>query len=271
MSKFVALLNVFVFMLTAIMSGITKEELVTILDEKLEEKFQRKFDELKQQIDHKLAPLQKMIDEVMETAKFINAKYDDLVEEQKALKLALHTMEAKFYSLAKAHDDLEQYGRRECVEIRGIPVPSDPKSEDTNAVVKSVGDLMGISVTDNDISVSHRMPQSKRYKGKQRGPPAIIAKFTRRVTKDKFYGARSKLHDKSTLDLGSTVRNSIYISESLTEINRELLNDCLKAKKDLKFNFVWTRNGKIFMRHDKDSPAKLISTKDDLKPLYEVE
>ena len=35
------------FMLTAIMSGITKEELVTILDEKLEEKFQRKFDELK--------------------------------------------------------------------------------------------------------------------------------------------------------------------------------------------------------------------------------
>ena len=54
-------------MLTAIMSGITKEELVTILDEKLEEKFQRKFDELKQQIDHKLAPLQKMVDEVMET------------------------------------------------------------------------------------------------------------------------------------------------------------------------------------------------------------
>ena len=182
MSKFVAFLNVFVFMLTAIMSGITKEELVTILDEKLEEKFQRKFDELKQQIDHKLAPLQKMVDEVMETAKFINAKYDDLVKEKKALKLALHTMEAKFYSVAKAHDDLEQYGRRECVEIRGIPVPSDPKSEDTNAVVKSVGDLMGISVTDNDISVSHRMPQSKRYKGKQCGPPAIIAKFTRRVT-----------------------------------------------------------------------------------------
>ena len=61
MSKFVAFfLNVFVFMLTAIMSGITKEELVTILDEKLEEKFQRKFDDL---------------------------------------KLALHTMEAKFFSL----------------------------------------------------------------------------------------------------------------------------------------------------------------------------
>ena len=40
-----------------------------------------------------------MVDEVMETAKFINAKYDDLVKEQKALKLALHTMEAKFYSV----------------------------------------------------------------------------------------------------------------------------------------------------------------------------
>lgn len=267
MPKFVAFFNVFVFMLTAIMSGITKEELVTILDEF----FQRKFDELKQQIDAKLAPLQKTVDEVKESAKFINAKYDDLVKEHKALKLALHTMEAKFRSMAKAHDDLEQYGRRECVEIRGVPVPFDPKSEDTNAVVKSVGNLMGITVTDNDISVSHRMPQSKRYKGKQRGPSAIIAKFTRRVIKDKFYRARSILHDKSTLDLGFTDRNSIYITESLTENNRELFNDCLKAKKDLKFNFVWTRNGRIFMRHDKDSPAKLISSKDDLKSLYEDE
>mgnify|MGYP000306104893 CR=1 FL=1 len=112
MSKFVAFLNVFVFVLTAIMSGITKQELVTILHEKLEEKFQRKFHKLKQQIDHKLAPLQKMVDKVMETAKFIKAKYDDLVKEQKALKLALHTMEAKFYSVAKAHNDLEQYGFR---------------------------------------------------------------------------------------------------------------------------------------------------------------
>ena len=189
MSKFVAFLNVFVFVLTAVMSGITKQELVTILHEKLEEKFQRKFHKLKQQIDHKLAPLQMMIDEVMETAKFINAKYDDLVKQQKALKLALHTMEAKFYSVAKAHDDLEQYGRRECVKIRGIPVPSDPKSEDTNAVVKSVGDLMGISVTDNDISVSHWMPQSKRYKGKQRGPPAII----RELKHQTFLGRRRRL------------------------------------------------------------------------------
>ena len=117
MSKFVALLNVFVFMLTAIMSGITKEELVTILGEKLEEKFQRKFDELKQQIDHKLAPLQKMIDEVMETAKFINAKYDDLVEEQKALKLALHTMCSKLFDFHLFADDANLFYENKNISV----------------------------------------------------------------------------------------------------------------------------------------------------------
>ena len=39
---------------------------------------------------------------------------------------------------------------------------------------------MGIDIEDEDISISHSLPQSKKYKGKQIGPPAIIARFARR-------------------------------------------------------------------------------------------
>ena len=74
---------------------------------------------------------------------------------------------------------MEQYSRRECLEIHGIPQPQDPKSENTNDVVLRVGKLMGVNLSQEDISVSHRLPTSTKYKGK-RSEPLIIVKFVRK-------------------------------------------------------------------------------------------
>ena len=50
-----------------------------------------------------------------------------------------------------------------------------------------------------------------------------------------------------------------------------LFKDCLKVKiklkKDMEFKFIWTLNGKIFMRKDKDSPVHLIANKEDLQKM----
>ena len=62
------------------------------------------------------------------------------------------------------------------MKIRGIPVAATPSEEQTNNTVKDVGKLLVVDITENDISVSHRMPQSLKHKGKP-GPPAIIVKF----------------------------------------------------------------------------------------------
>ena len=71
---------------------------------------------------------------------------------------------------------MEQYLRRECLEIKGIPPPRHDGQEDTNKVVVKIGELMGIEVQDKDISVSHRLPDRKTYQGKV-AEPAIIVKF----------------------------------------------------------------------------------------------
>ena len=81
-----------------------------------------------------------------------------------------------------------RFSRRECVEIRGVP---EHAGESTNYPVKEVGRALGVEVTDNDISVSHRLPPSKAYKSKKpAGPSPIIAKFVRRDMKEAFYRAR---------------------------------------------------------------------------------
>lgn len=68
-------------------------------------------------------------------------------------------------------------------------------------IVKDGGELFGVDITENDIPVSHRMPQSQKHKGKP-GPPAIIVKFARRDVKDNFYRAREQLKDLTTRHLG---------------------------------------------------------------------
>ena len=214
----------------------------------------------------------------------VNAKYNELLEmmksskderkalkdenkilqdENKILKATIRSIESSLESVTRANNDLEQYTRRECVEIRGIPVAANPSEEQTNNIVKDVGKLLGVDITENDISVSHQMPQSKKHKGKP-GPPATIVKFTRHNVKDNFYRARKQLKDLTMRDLGYSEKNMIYLAESLTERNRMLFKDYSKVKKDMEFKFIWTLNGKIFMRKNKDSAVHHINNKEDL-------
>ena len=216
----------------------------------------------------------------MSFLEFVNAKYEELLEmmksskeerkalkdENKILKATIRSIESSLESVTRVNNDLEQYTRKECVEIRGIPVAATPSEEQTNNIATNVGKLLGMDITQNDISVSHRMPQSQKHKGKP-GPPAIIVKFTRRDVKDNFYRARKQLKDLTTRDLGYSEKNKIYLAESLTERNRILFKDCLKVKKDMEFKFIWTLDGKIFMRKDKDSAVRHINNKEDLQKI----
>ena len=64
----------------------------------------------------------------------------------------------------KSLNDLEQYTRRDYLEIRGIPLPSKPMDLDqTDEVVLKIGEKMGIPIQKSDISISHRIPSRKQF------------------------------------------------------------------------------------------------------------
>ena len=104
----------YVVLVALIMSVITAEALEAILDKKL-------------------APLNQKIEDVNLSMSLINEKYEHMLkkfstfdEERKeltnvnqALKMELQATTKKLQDLSAAHNDLEQYVRRECVEIRG--------------------------------------------------------------------------------------------------------------------------------------------------------
>ena len=97
-------------------------------------------------LDEKLNPLSEQLKEALATVKTLNTKIEQmedtfgmLQEENKALKQEQVSLKAQVLRSAndlklvqKSLNDLEQYTRRDCLEIRGIPLPEDSRLEDTN-------------------------------------------------------------------------------------------------------------------------------------------
>ena len=75
------------------------------------------------------------------------------------------------------------------------------KDENTDNIVIKVGSLIGLDLTKNDISVSHRLPKVSYSAAAREGPqassnissraPNIIVKVVRRETRDHFYKGRT--------------------------------------------------------------------------------
>ena len=206
----------------------------------------------------------------------MKAKTDSLEKQMKALadeNVRLRSDSAKMKKeicdLRSAIDEQAQYTRRECLEIRGVPVTC---GEDTNEIVKKIGALTDVDINDTDISISHRIPSSNGGKSGSIPPirhPAIVVKFTNRRIRDLFYKARSKLisYNISDIGLGRYGGSNIFIQESLTEAKRKLFKNCLKFPKDQEYKFIWTYNGVIYLRRNEHIPASHITSVGDLEKL----
>ena len=257
---FIRFVSVFVYL---IIMGLTAEDINKI-------------------IERKIAPLEQSL-------QFFEAKYESLIKkvtvlekenqnlnlENNALKSQVNTIANACKQLEAQLDEQEQYSRRECLEIKGIPVD---RNEDTNEIVRQVADVMDISIQEEDISISHRLPPGKQWKDKdgfvhQPDPPAIIAKFVRRDDAIAIYRSRYKLKGKTTGDIVGLSQtqmragNNIYIQESLTVAKRKLFKSCLKVKKELNFKFISTSSGRIFLKKDRSSQSICISSTSDLAKL----
>ena len=248
-----------------VMSNLTVEKLEEILEEKLRKVIQ---------------PLSKQIEDAMQSVNALNPKYDQIAKtlkdldeakdkqvlENASLKAEILKSSNEVKLLKKSLNDLEQYTRRDCLEIRGIPLPSAPMDLDqTDEVVLKIGEKIGVPMQKSGISISHRVPSRKQFTDEGNPiPPAIIVKFVKRETRENLYRARKNLKSVSTVDLGYSVANKIYVNESLTKRNKELFKLCLKCKRDFSYKFLWTNAGRIFLRKNLGSPVIPVNCTDDV-------
>ena len=85
--------------------------------------------------------------------------------------------------------------------------------------------------------------------------------------RNRFYCNRLKLANKKVKDLPDlnlTSTEMVYISESLTPYKKRLFGEANKQKKKLKWKYIWTQNGSIFIKANENAATHSFDTMEDL-------
>lgn len=206
-------------------------------------------------VHEKLDENSRLIKQQAESIKSCLESIDGLKKENMLLKNKLEDTKAQL-------DDLEQYGRRNSIEIHGIP---EMANENLLEIVKNIGRAMDIDIQPQMIDSCHRL-------GKSPGQPsaAVIVKFVRRMDKDQFIHRRKVKRNLKASQVGfSNNDNIIYINHSLTRLRRHIYSEARKLKKLKNFAYLWVDNaGNIKLRRQEgDRNIQILKTIDDVAKL----
>lgn len=251
----------------------TTSEYSKVIEKLVKEAFENLSSEFSSEIDS----LKAEIIELKNSQEFICSKYENLKSEYaeqlkinkkqhdeiSQLKSATKEVSELSKSESEKLDSLEQYGRRLNLEIIGVPVSAQ---EDTNAIVIEVAKNVGVDISSEDISISHRVPSiSKPNDSKSSDrPPAIIARFMNRSVRNRLYKNRKLTRDIDPNKFSVPGLKYVFINENLTQKRKNLFWQAKQRVKKFNYKFIWTTNGNLYVRKDDDSKQIPIKNMDDL-------
>ena len=133
------------------------------------------------------------VDGIEKSQSFISEKYESVLKTLKSLNQTTNNMLGKkdaeltkiADSLAEranrveqavcridcAIDEVQQYSRRDCLEITGIPILPEERPKQ---LIKEIGALIDVNVDDVHLAAAHRLPDTKNVKHR------LIVKFVHR-------------------------------------------------------------------------------------------
>ena len=186
-----------------------------------------------------------------------------LASDLMAAKTLLDEKEEEIAELYDLQDNLEQYTRKQSLEIHGIP---EAVYQSTEEAVLKVAAALQVPMKAEDINISHNI------KGKE--PKPILVKFQSHKAKTRLYRARTYLKNVRVCDIfphASAVSRvqakRIFINENLTSFRRSVVKKANQMRKDGLLNSVWTIDGKIFVKTSQEERPICIYEEDDLEVL----
>ena len=133
--------------------------------------------------------------DLSEAVEFIAKKFDQYETERKEKEKIINDLQGKVSEISNeievlknSLDRQQQYSRRNCVLIHGIP---EQKGEDMDEqALKIIREELGETVEKSDLDRAHRIGAFKEDKSKCR---AIIVKFSRYNVREKVFKNKKKL------------------------------------------------------------------------------
>ena len=139
----------------------------------------------------------------------------------------------RIVSLESNHNMLEQYGRRNNIEITGIPDTVED-NELENKVIE-ISYAIGVEAKPAGFENCHRVGKSKNNSKK------VIARFVNRNVVKNALDERKQLktNDKTSIELQNAM---IFLNENLTLENNKIAYHCRKLKPDGTISKTYTSN-----------------------------
>lgn len=152
-------------------------------------------------------------------------------------------------------NDLEIVG---CAEVA---------NENCVHLAMAIAKKISVDLDEKDIVSVNRVGQERPtgLSDEQARPRPLVLRLARRATREALLQAarlRRNLNSEG-LEIPEPIRN-LYINERLTKHNRILFQKTRAKAKEMKYKYVWTRDGKIFIRKEDGHTRHRISTEIDL-------
>ena len=230
---------------------------------------------IKKEFMEEISALKAEVNELRNSQAFISQQYDDLKSEYSKVLTANKEQKKEIGNLKSDSanlkmqgvkeiekvDALEQYGRRQNLEIVGVSVKDN---ENTNAIVLEVARLMNVKVEPHHISISHRLPiKLKDPVDSARKPhPVILARFTNRDIRNQLFANRNLLRSAKLSNFSVPGTEKIFVNENLTEMRKRLFWMVKQKAPKMGYVHYWTANGNVLVR--KSDESNPITIKNDL-------
>ena len=125
------------------------EELKTFFNSKLEEKLGEQEKNLTNTLNNLISDLRNEFKKELQNE--INKQYEKLESENKMLRKQVSELHKLNIENQTNNEDLEQYGRRLCVRIDGVPIVENETSADVLASVKKLFDDAQVEISDAQV------------------------------------------------------------------------------------------------------------------------
>ena len=164
-------------------------------------------------------------------------------------------VDGRMEDLEREKSELQQYIRRNNIEIAGIP--DTVKQQDLENKVIEIAKAVDIEITPNEIEACHRLHQKKNH----RGPKRTIVRFVNRKLAESLLRKGKELN-KPEVYQKANLLSKVYINNNLCSYYRFLWGKVKSLYNHEAIDSFWVFNGIINIRFNDDEIMKVTHLND---------
>ena len=170
--------------------------------------FDEKFSELKSSFNNTNEAFDSFKSHIIDQLNEINSKIEGRIHTLEQDKILLQSQIAEVKkintTLSESLEEIETYGRRNCVRIEGVPASSNESSDQVVKIVKDLITEANADIPDIVIDRAHRIGNNYTHKTTKKSCKRIIVKFGTFRHRTIFYRARRNLKNGASIRLDLT-------------------------------------------------------------------